>query len=150
MHRSLNRSLHHSLHGSLHSFHRLFVCWTKYFCRLITEYTPHGHRIWIKRREEFQHKKEKEDVPVVGYRDYVPEKKDSDKIETLDEVINRLNLIIRQGKFEGRILSVECLPCESTGDLRFDPEVWIQSLFYLCDNRIDKQNNETKRFDFLY
>lgn len=61
----------------------------------------------------------------MGYRDYVPEKKDSDKMETLDEVINRLNALIRKGQFEGRILSVECLPCEATGDFRFDPEVWL-------------------------
>ncbi len=80
-------------------------------------------RIWIKRREEFHHKKEKEDVQVLGYRDYKPDRKDDNKIETLDEVINKINALIRDGKFEGRIVSVECLQCESTGNLRFDPEV---------------------------
>lgn len=59
----------------------------------------------------------------MGYRDYKPDRKDGEKIETLDEVINKINALIREGKFEGRIVSVECLQCESTGDHRFDPEV---------------------------
>jgi len=63
----------------------------------------------------------------LGYRDCVPDRKEGEKIETLDEVINKINAIIRDGKFEGRIVSVECLQCESTGDLRYDPEVGLFS-----------------------
>ncbi|CAG2165157.1 unnamed protein product [Oppiella nova] len=81
-------------------------------------------RVWMRKREDMLQTK-KEDVQVLGYRDFVPDRKEGNKIETLDEVINRVNAIIRDGKFEGRIVSIECLPCESTGDLRFDPEATL-------------------------
>ncbi|CAG2107539.1 unnamed protein product [Medioppia subpectinata] len=105
-------------------------------------------RVWIRRREEAIPTR-KEEVQELGYRDYVPDRKEGDKIETLDEVINRINAIIRDGKFEGRIVSIECLPCESTGDHRFDPEatlpgssdttVTIVRIYYECGQSSEEE-----------
>ncbi|KAI1303177.1 hypothetical protein HDE_02418 [Halotydeus destructor] len=80
-------------------------------------------RIWIKRREG-SNAKDSPELQVLKHINFVPIVDErTNKFETLDDVVNRVNKQLDEGRIEGRILTIETLQCDAGHDWTVLPDV---------------------------
>lgn len=86
-------------------------------------------RLWIRRRTQLDDNHEQ----VLDYIDFTPEIKQDyefsgSRFENLDQVIARVNTFLKDTGIDGKILTIESVPCEAGADWKFNPEMTFTEL----------------------
>ena len=97
---------------------------------------------------------------ILNYIDIIPElSEENEKFERLDECLNKLNRLIKDGQIKGRILNVETSSCEATVKWRIDTEnsftamttknVYFLRCFYIENDKLFEMNERIRIMDFI-
>ncbi|RWS15785.1 hypothetical protein B4U79_02259 [Dinothrombium tinctorium] len=89
------------------------------------------NRMWLKRREGEEARDSDESKPIsqtLKYVDFIPQTDDDDdksRFEKLDAVVDRANKSIKDGRLDGKIITIETLNFPANAEWQIDPELTL-------------------------